>query len=294
MKRICTMTMMLLVTGLANAQQLTNPGFESWEVKGDYTDPANWNTLNALVDFGFDASTTQTTDAHSGNYAVKLESITSPFNDLSGVLCTGPILDDQFNADFSRMKIAFSGAPQKFEFYYKSDPEPGDTSIVFMCLTRWNASLEKTDTIATAIKLFYDSVGAYTQASITFEYESSLAPDSMFIIASSSANGFTPTVGSVLILDDLLLVYGPTAIEENKTASVSVELFPNPASSLVNVQSKTGTQELWLTDYSGKTVYNTTVNINQIDVTNFDNGIYFLTVLDQNNNRSTRKICIQH
>lgn len=296
MKRTLTILSMLLVTGLTNAQQqIANAGFESWDTKGDYTEPTEWYSLNALVQFGFDATTIMTTDAHGGTYAVRLESKASPFSDLSGVLCTGPILNEQMDADFTKMKVAFSGKPEKFEFYFKADPEPGDSSVISMCLTRWNVALQQTDTVGEASMLFYDSVGIYTHASIEVEYSSPLPPDSMFIIASSSADGFNPTVGSSLTLDDLLFVYPPTGVS-NVSTQLDAVVYPNPAREILYVkmqESQKGTITVY--DLLGNKVYNESFNGREIAVNTMAmaEGLYIIAVQTENGQTLTSKVSIK-
>jgi hypothetical protein len=295
MKRISTITMMLLITGLTNAQQISNAGFESWDTLGDYTQPSFWYSLNPLTEFGFDQNTTLTTDAHSGNYAVRLESISNPFADISGVLCTGPILDDQKQPDFDHMKIGFSGKPTKFEFYYKADPEPGDSAVISMVLTHWNTALQQADTVATASMFFPDSTAAYMHASIQFEYNSPLPPDSMFVIASSSADGFNPMVGSSLTLDDILLVYGPTGISETAPRPEAV-LYPNPAQDLLNIrmqQQFSGNVSVY--DLLGNKVYNETVAGKDISINtiSMNNGLYFVVLQTEEGATQTYKVAVK-
>lgn len=297
MKRIFTITMMLLVTGLANAQQqIINGGFEYWDTLGDYTQPTNWYSINPLVAFGFEPSTTITADAHSGNFAVQLESLSNPFSDISGVLCSGPVLSPSLEPDFTQMKVGFTDVPEKLEFYYKSFPMEGDTSVLSMCMTRWNANTQSADTIAVATKMFYDSIGVYTLASLEFDYFSSLQPDSMFIIASSSVDGFNPTVGSRLILDDLVLIYEPTGIEKIQPV-INALIYPNPAQDQLTVkmqQPQVGT--VYLYDLLGNLVHRQIVDGNEVSVTtsNMKDGLYILMVQAANGAKQTYKVIIQN
>ncbi len=295
MKKIFTITMLLLVTGLANAQQqIINAGFEYWDTLGDYTQPTNWYSINPLVAFGFEPSTTVTSDAHGGNFAVQLESLSNPFANISGVLCSGPVLSPSLEPDFSHMKVGFTDKPQKFEFYYKAFPMEGDTSVISMCLTRWNQTTQSADTIAVATKMFYDSMDVYTLASIEFEYFSSLQPDSMFIIASSSMDGFNPTVGSKLILDDLSLVYAPTGIE-NIQHPIEALVYPNPAQDKLNVkmeESMVGSAYVY--DLLGNIVYQQVLDGKELSINTADmkGGLYILVLQAENGASQTYKVSI--
>ena len=297
MKKITTsFTLFLLLTGYAEAQQqITNAGFESWDTIGDYTQPTNWYTLNPLATFGFDPSTTITSDAHSGNFAVQLESLSGQFSDISGVLCSGPILNKSLQPDFTQMKVAFSSKPEALQFYYKASPQQGDTGILAMFLTRWNMALQKTDTIAQASMRFSDSVGTYTLADCLFTYFSPVQPDSMFIIVSSSIDGFNPIIGSKLLLDDFLLTYGTAGLNDINTLQLSI--YPNPAQSNFIIK---GEQEikgaLKLYSVTGKLVNEQTVDSKHtiVDVSTFGDGVYFMILQTEQGVSMSRAITVQH
>ena len=58
----------------------------------------------------------------------------------------------------------------------------------------------------------------------------------------------------------------------------SIEIYPNPVQSHLNVQSQESIKSLQLYDISGKLVFTSEENINQIDFSNYTNGIYFLKI----------------
>lgn len=298
MKTTTQLVMMLSVFGMmaakANAQiQLPNPGFEQWDTIADYTQPKKWFSLNALTQFGFEATTTITEDAHSGNFAVVLET-KSGMSELSGVLSSGPILNSQFEADFSKFKVPFTGKPNSLKLFYKSFPAVNDSSVLSMNLTRWNIALQKTDTVARAVKYFSQNINGFSEAIIEFKYNSPLPPDSMFFIASSSADGFNPTVGSKLILDDLELLYMPTSLNEKN--EVSTKMYPNPASDFVTFQFEKQEQyQLTIVDVQGKIwmqkIAEGDLNINLQDM---PQGLYFANVMTNNGKFESVQLLIQH
>lgn len=294
MKTITTslFSLMLLFTGYAKAQQqITNSSFESWDTLGDYTQPSNWFSLNPLTTFGYDPSTIITSDAHTGNYAVQLESIAGQFSDISGVLCTGPILNSGLQADFTKMKVAFSSKPQALQVYYKAFPQLNDTCVVAMYLTRWNMALQKTDTVARAGFEFKDSVGVYTLANCPFEYYLPVQPDSMFIIASSSIDGFNPTVGSKLILDDFHLTYSTTGLAEKDKVGFSV--YPNPAQSYLTLETtEHGILDVY--SLSGAAIMRQNIDqLNQtIDISSWAEGLYMLVLQTNEGLIVSRKITV--
>ncbi|MES2778434.1 MAG: T9SS type A sorting domain-containing protein [Bacteroidota bacterium] len=294
MKRITTtFALLLLLTGYAGAQQqLTNAGFESWDTIGDYTQPSNWYSLNPLTIFGFDQSTNITGDAHTGSFAVQLESVAGTGQDLSGVLCTGPILDAAYKPDFSKMKVPFTSRPQALEVYFKSFPKDGDACVMGAYLTRWNVAMQKTDTVGEAGITWDDSVGVFTLASCAFIYHSPLQPDSMFLIASSSSDGFNPVIGSKLILDDIHLTYSSGLNDVN---ALPLSMYPNPANSTFVIQTEeVGTLKLY--SVTGVLVHEQRVDSKQtvVDVATFSEGMYFMTVQSERGMMASRKIKVQH
>jgi len=297
MKRIILFIVMTLaLTGLTQAQQqFANNSFESWDTIGDYTQPGSWYSLNSLTQFGLPQTADITADAHTGNYAVVLESKAGGGNTvISGVLCTGPILDAGFNPDFEHMKVPYSGHPSGLKFYYKSWPQPGDTGVIGVALTRWNASQQKTDTVADANFFFTDTVDTYTMASITFDYYSPLPADSAFLIISSSLDGFNPTEGSKLQIDDIELLYATGLNEVNK---LNLNIYPNPVNNLMTIdvdQRTTATAEVF--DQAGRKMISAEINRynRNIDLSGLHNGIYFISLQDQNGATQRTKLIVQH
>ena len=285
---------MLTCGSVVNAQQLANPGFENWDTIGDYSQPSNWYSLNALAQFGFEPSTTLTDDAHSGNYAVVLTSIAGQFTDYSGVLCTGPILNQDLQPDFSNMKVAFTARPSHIRFYYKAFPVEGDSGAFAICLTKWNTTLGQADTIAEASVLFGEQVNVYTLAELAFKYRNSDAPDSMFVIAASSFDGFNPTPESRLQFDDFELVYQPTGLSDNNP-SWNVEVYPNPATSELFIQTSNKATSLVLSDANGKVcVQQAIASKHHVNIEDCSAGLYLLVLTDEQGAIETRKIIVNN
>jgi hypothetical protein len=195
-------------------------------------------------------------------------------------------------ADFTQMKVAFSSKPQALEVYYKSFPKLNDTCVLAMYLTRWNMALQKIDTVARAGFEFKDSIGVYTLASCPFEYYLSVQPDSMFIIASSSIDGFNPTVGSKLILDDFHLTYSTTGLSENDKLGFAV--YPNPAQTDLTFKT-TEKGVLNVYSISGTSVLQQTIDqLNEsINVSSWTEGLYILVFQTNEGAIVSQKITVQ-
>ncbi len=298
MKKIKLTTFSILLTlGMANAQQqIANGGFELWDTLGNYSQPKNWYTLNPLTVFGFEPSTTITTDAHSGTYAVVLESKSNTFTDYTGLLCSGPILDGNNDPDFEHLNIKFNGRPTHARFYYKSLPVKNDTCAFIMVLLKWNPVLSKNDTLAQATFSMGDSVGSYTLANVPFEYYSTATPDSAYYIMSSSIDGLNPLAGSKLIVDDLELVYSASGIV-NFDKKLEATVYPNPSNNVLNIDFENDKmRNIEIYNSQGKILLSKQLfySHNLIELDTFEAGIYFISIRGENNEEKQVKLIIQN
>ena len=273
----------LLLTGLLKAQQDTiyNSSFEKWDTLVKYSNPKHWYSLNALTQVGFSPTTEQTIDSHSGNYAVKLETKSGPQKDLSGLLTTGEILDNNFHVDMNKAKYAFKTRPESISFYYKSMPANSDSSAMIMVLTKWDSIGMKSDTIAKAGVRIGTTINTYTLMAINFTYYSSAIPDSALIVFSSSYNGFSPIVGSVFYIDDVKLNYIKTGFNEI-VGQKNEFFFPNPAREFIYIHTE-NTISIKMYDELGKYIIGRelTKENDSINVSEFKQGIYFLQITDE-------------
>ena len=74
----------------------------------------------------------------------------------------------------------------------------------------------------------------------------------------------------------------PIGIEENSKTKLAFNLFPNPSNSVINIETENNNSitTIIITDVLGNTVFSETNNENttQLDIQNFNKGIYFITV----------------
>lgn len=86
----------------------------------------------------------------------------------------------------------------------------------------------------------------------------------------------------------------PLSVEENKTTTLSIA--PNPANEYVAL-SLEGAQsaQVKIVDVLGNVVYTKNVNAStKINVAEFRNGIYFVTIEGDNNKTTTKKLIVKH
>jgi hypothetical protein len=230
---------LLSITPILRGQtQLPNGSFETWVNKhangNPYSDPQSWYTLNSLVAFGYEPSTVVTNTAKTGDKAVLLESLVGPFNNIPGLLTLKNIIDNSGQPNLNLNKIGFKGRPTKLEFWYQSHPEIGDANAVIMLLTKWNSGKQVVDTIAVAEFSADSVIENYIKASIELVYFSNETPDSLFFLASSSLDGFSPIVGSWFLLDDLSFAY-PNNLSET-IGSREIKVYPNPFNQNISLE----------------------------------------------------------
>ena len=273
--------LMIFNTQQAKAQTLfSNGSFEEWDTLPTFVNPKGWFSLNELTAFGFDPSLEITTDAHQGKFAVKLISVSGQFNDLSGVLATGPMLNAMGNPDFSGIKKHFTSKPTHLEFYYKAFPALGDTCAIMLVLTKWNQAPQKADTIGQAGLTFPDTVDSYTKAVIDVTYFLPMPPDSAFLIASSSLDRFNPIPGSTFYIDDIKLTETNTSTKEIRNERQSVSLYPNPAAEILHISGTNKIKDINVFNIQGQLKYQLGLNENEteINVADWPTGIYFMQV----------------
>lgn len=215
---------------------LENQGFESWVNEGNYEDPAGdfWDTANRTVDlapFLLDPNVTKDTDAHTGTYSAKL--VTSNWFTLvtSATVFSGSFTPNQADPTASvAFGKPFTDIPDNFRVWYKYEPVAGDSAEIYTYLTKWNGT--ETVHVAEAYTKVYDAANEWTELDIPFDYLiEGEAPDSITMVFASSAAGddFEGQVGNTLYIDDPELYYCVTGISQPMMSEVSVNVFPNPA-----------------------------------------------------------------
>jgi hypothetical protein len=285
--------LLLGVKNLLAQSQLTNSGFENWTnrtVNGfSFIDPNGWYTLNQLQQFGFEESTSKSNIAFEDSFAVILQTTSSPFGKIPGILAVSPFLLPDGTPDMNLNFKAFTDRPQSISFWFKSFPEVGDQNAMHCMLTKWNVQKNQRDTIAEASWTIDSNVLNYSQARIPFVYQSSSKPDSMSLIFSSSLNGFSPVAGSEFHLDNIALSYGNNLNEQQ--AEPTLALFPNPFIDYVAISFEPKNARIELLNNLGESMYSTHLKEQNTDLflSHLPAGIYYLRLVQP----ETEKILVK-
>lgn len=293
----------------ASAQVYLNAGFETWvsntETPHTYQMPQRWLTNDVLVTFlnelfgnnGYVVnSVSQTSSAHSGNYAVQMGVAVSNYSDTVG----GSILYCNTASDIlmDQAGLPFASRPANYTGWYKWNRVGGDSAAVFLIMTKWNSSTHTRDTVANEENYIINSAAAWTQFSFPITYLMNVNPDTIFVAAGNASN--SPNVGSVFTVDDFgFMGTVPIGINEAPAMIAAVSVFPNPFAeqatlNIKDVQLSNGKIELF--DVLGnkvRSMENLSGNNFIISREGLPAGIYFYTVTEENTLLATGKIDCQ-
>ena len=293
MKKHFLLLALLGATSFANAQSIPNGGFETWVDYTFYEDPQNWSGMNIMTMAGASETALKSTDAHSGNYALKLVTSVSDMggdgemDTLPGIIMLGNV---DLMSGTGTMGAAFTKRPDSLIGWYKLISTGNEPFQLQFSSTKWDAGTQSTETIGIAD--YQGNVSSsYVRFSIPITYMESGNPDTIQVYIGNSANG--SGAGNQLFIDDLGFVFNTSAgLEE---ISSSFKLAPNPATTGLHIQSDLPMQQIRITDPNGRTVFETHADqFNyQVETAAFSNGIYYCTIVFENGSSQQQKFIKQ-
>ncbi len=263
-----------LLSGGAPQTNIPNHSFENWSPKTT-ENPYAWYTMNEVFAGSNTENVTKTTDANSGQYAVRLETYLNGNDTINAYLSVGSI--DFFNGTFG--SIPYNATPTTVSGMYKYTSVNGSTGELTLLFYQggnaigYHAETFTAQTNYTAFNSALSIVGT---------------PDSVLILVQSGSDP-----GSVLILDDLSFSGNDVSIDEILT--IDFQLYPNPATNEVSIRLPEGEVfDITLTDLSGKVVLfaENCSSITPITLMSLESGIY--TVRVSNSRYSETKRLIKH
>jgi hypothetical protein len=276
----------------ANAQGI-NGGFEQWDSvdNGMFTNhvPTGWfEFMNSICESeSLPWSVTQSTDAHSGSYAIQLKNIATSLNQTAMLMTNSSSQDGGMNN-----KIPVTSRYTRLEGYYKYSTLQPDTFSIMVLMTKGE------DFIAVAEFKRAANTSNYTKFSIPIVYTSpaSIIPDSAVIMITAGSNeNFRE--GSTLLLDDITFALN-TGLNDTKDAfKAEISVYPNPASDYVNIAVKEATHgkvKVELVNIIGQTLkveettpVNQQVNM-QLNLCDAPKGVLFIKVSDESGSKGYR------
>ncbi len=214
----------------ASTDTIENYDFNRWfDVKTE--EPDGWYSVNLIgaVTGGKNPPKPiqKTSDATDGQLACKITSLELnffSFLDTMGAIANAPIF---FGGNQSG--VPFMAKPSKMKFDYKYQPVGNDSAGAMIRFADSNG-----DSIAGGLILL-PAASTFTKGSIEIDWTGKDAPDSM-LIAFSATGLDHPMIGSVLILDNIVLEYS-TGIEAPAPGfGNGISLYPNPAGDVLYFQ----------------------------------------------------------
>ena len=221
---------LIMISGCAvavfpqRATIIPNAGFENWIDFGDYDNPQFWDTPNQELSwipiFGTTV-VTKSTDHNTGLYSARLESKdVTLVGEIPGFMTLGNLTIDIANFSYSITGgVPVTDVPTHLKGFYKFLPKGGDSCAIGIGLSRWTGTAR--DSVGIGTFSTKDTVPDWTPFSAWINYDSAATPDSMIIMAFSSAQeDLTP--GTVLYVDDLWLDYTVGINESDPAAGIEV------------------------------------------------------------------------
>ena len=322
MKKITVLfTFLLCFVGLQAQNTIPNGEFELWS----YGNPVGWTgglhgTLTSYINIPVEVSfCSQTTDAHTGSYAVKVQSadFTVPYVgysfNLPGVLQVSeapgfsiPLQDlinliqlfqdttstpnfDSIDIESfaSLMQLAAPGVPctstPRYVTMWAKYQAVDDDEMTVIAVTKRNGEF-----VDYAYETFGDlNPNDYQQISVEFENPGVECDSIMIIIMSATSLNSN----SVLYVDDVKLSNGVGIADFE---SVHENVYPNPASDVLNIEVEGEETYQWeLRDLTGRILKSGEgTGKTTVDVRRYPAGVYMLA-FSVGNQKQTRKVVIR-
>ncbi len=293
---ISILSTFMLPVAHCQTSQIPNADFENWVQHSGYSDPQYWDTPNlelmSIPIFGQTVVSKSTSHA-SGSFSAKLETKTisipgSPVN-VPGVITLGKLTIDMLSGTYSISGGApIHDQPTHLKGFYRFSPVGGDSCVVGIALFKTIAGNQ--DTIA--LGYFSSKVSApdWTPFSAWIEYLEQTDPDTLNILAISTAQFLNMHNGTVLYLDNLSLDYTLGIGEDKIPADITVYQDKETRRLLVFTSSGiSGPASLMLVNLMGQKVFslNTASFGQEKTVISYDKlkpGVYILQVLQGHKN----------
>ncbi|MBS1771950.1 MAG: T9SS type A sorting domain-containing protein [Bacteroidetes bacterium] len=232
--------------------------------------------------------TFKTTDAHSGNSAVKIVTADEDILGISSTMFTNtqPIVDfAHFDPNHPGNGVVFNGGTlineriDEISVWVKYAPVGNDVAYIGVEVVAAGKGVNGTDSVIGSADYIIDTAyNEYTQFTIPIIYtDYTTIPDHVKIYFAGSANN--PHIGSTLYIDDVSIPQHSTGIQ-HVTEKQEVTVYPNPAQSHIHFRVKdNAAQTLSIFSATGKCLTTTNIKGNYTyDCTDLPAGNYTYTL----------------
>jgi|GEM_PF-1955188 hypothetical protein len=267
-----------------------NDSFENWTQEEFFLEPNEWISNNHTL--GGDGgsgdlfeSVSRSTDAHEGDYAVRIIN-----NSFTGEGPGGGSVIQSISVS------SLSTIPDTLSLFYRCDSlgaDGGEGMVVIMYLDD-NGFME-----ADTIKITQET-DEYSELKMAINPVISEASTFRIQLSAKPFHAEIQFLGHADLLFDAIDLGVTVGVEENESFESKWSTYPNPANSELNVDLSEISNshqliEIRLTDAQGKVVLKKNVEagqVQQLDVSSFPPGFYQCTLMGKEAVLSTKKVLI--
>jgi hypothetical protein len=301
MKKLAALSVLLLLATHSPGQSfIPNSNMESWDTISSPAHPIGWQTIDLIVPCAAATSVERTNDAHSGNWAVKMETLPCgivPWYQYTGWIKLG---DTSIQSFYANGGIPFTQRPAFFNFYYKLVGPGQDTADALISFSRLDTTTGNVDPIGAGYTQLPVYTNQYTLVSVPIYYFPTLDfPDSMRIVFSTFNHNdgqwqYLATPGTMLYIDDISLSGGTLGTPFIITGT-TFKVHSNPATSHLTISNNgmhSGTAELY--DTFGRLVLQQDLQPDEttISTAGLAPGVYVVRI-STSDGQYARKVIVQ-
>ncbi len=307
MKRIMKQQLLiaLLFAGTAIHAQNIYGDMENWRnvypsfgTPASFESPLGWYDTDSLIFMAryyfpnavFSKQAYKTSDAHSGNYAVKLLTLyQDTFGMMSGLLSNGFPVADSLLGDPAVLVggthfyggTLLSQRVDSLNAWIKYFPNGADTAVIAVKAVLTGQAVNGEDSIiGNGVLMLSQNYSSYTLISVPINYINSAIPDKIFVFFASSHKA--PKDSSALYVDDVSISQ-TTGVNMPGNAVAAIEIYPNPTSGMIYINAGKE-QEYYIDIYNSLGQLMRSQKINgkaAIDLSSEARGIYFYCIMSQ-------------
>lgn len=274
-------------TGVSSNPQYFTGDFSSWQTT-DHNIPSNWKYEFSETSEGVYI----TYDKYKGNFAALLITRKALDNNNNCYAKNTVMQTGEFNTTNNTWEGGnpFSNLIDTLDFFYKYFPNNLNDSAIVNIIFKVNGNSFQ------EIKTKLPASTFYTNKQIPFNL--GIQPDSVIIqiMSSKPENIDNSYVQSALKIDEVHFKSQPLATSIAETfIDDLIETFPIPCLDKLNINAKSKNLKIAFQDILGETLFtqNLSIGMNEINVTQLNNGIYFLH-LEFENKIYTQKVIVLH
>lgn len=288
-KILLSLITLFFFSSFVNAQ-IPNYSFEDWTTVGTYEEPNLWYSMNELTSQLGVLTCEKGTPGNPGSYYLKLTSRNIlGMGVVPGIAMSGTMdanSEDVYGFPFEQRPANLTGKWQHMVY-------GGSQGFISVELTKWDPIAQQRISIASINYTLTGMAMSWANFSLPLTYNSTSTPDSCIILF--SASGETPSNNDYIYIDNLAFSGVVNGIDENITSKVNT-IYPNPANDYIVIDHNFSMNEsvtIQITNILGEVLLVDKINqeLQNINIQNFNNGIYFIT-LSSNNKRETHKFII--